>query len=367
MTELQDSLSRSERMQRLLDFNTSREEREPMPDKDKVSRRFLSVTLFMLLLALAVSVTPVADLDVIAHQSTTVVSEPEKQGMLVAGTPHGPIAIDGDANFSDTALLEGWDGDGSPESPYMIDGLDIDLGGGVGHCISISNTRVSFTISDCSFTGASDGAGIYLENVTNGELVNNACNNNSAGINLAASYSNTVFNNNCSSNGIGISLDESDSNTVANNNGGGIDLWFSDSNTVANNTCNRNRIGIILDGSDSNTVADNTCNSNDIGISLDESSYNTVAYNTCNITRIGIYLGYLCGWSNIVADNTCFGNTEHDTVDESELEELAHKQFLAQEFVWFLAGFGMILVASVITFAKLRGMEIHENQKERRE
>ncbi|MFX1472854.1 MAG: hypothetical protein ACFFBM_10155, partial [Promethearchaeota archaeon] len=25
------------------------------------------------------------------------------------------IAIDGDANFSDTALLEGWAGDGSPE------------------------------------------------------------------------------------------------------------------------------------------------------------------------------------------------------------------------------------------------------------
>ncbi|MHA2302672.1 MAG: hypothetical protein ACXACD_17130, partial [Candidatus Thorarchaeota archaeon] len=69
-------------------------------------------------------------------------------------TPHSNITIDGDANFSATALLEGWPGDGSPENPYIIDGLDIDLGGGVGHCISISNTRVNFTISNCTLTGA---------------------------------------------------------------------------------------------------------------------------------------------------------------------------------------------------------------------
>ncbi|MCK5239872.1 MAG: hypothetical protein KAR33_10015, partial [Candidatus Thorarchaeota archaeon] len=82
---------------------------------DRVSSCFLLLTLFMFLLTLATNVTPVADLEGIAAQSTTVVSEPEERGMLVAGTPHGPIAIDGDASFSDTALLEGWPGDGSPE------------------------------------------------------------------------------------------------------------------------------------------------------------------------------------------------------------------------------------------------------------
>ena len=124
-----------------------------MPDRNKVSSCVLSLTLFMFMLALAASVTPVADLDEIPHRSTTVVSEPERRGMLGAGTPHGPIAIDGDANFSDKALLEGWNGDGSPENPYLVDGYDIDLSGEVGHCISISNTRVSFTISNCNLTG----------------------------------------------------------------------------------------------------------------------------------------------------------------------------------------------------------------------
>ncbi|MHA1958903.1 MAG: hypothetical protein ACW99U_01650 [Candidatus Thorarchaeota archaeon] len=61
-------------------------------------------------------------------------------------TPEGAITIVGDANFHDTALLEGWPGDGSPENPYIIDGLDINLGGGEGHGISISHTRVSFII-----------------------------------------------------------------------------------------------------------------------------------------------------------------------------------------------------------------------------
>ncbi|MHA2058964.1 MAG: right-handed parallel beta-helix repeat-containing protein, partial [Candidatus Thorarchaeota archaeon] len=121
------------------------------------------------------------------------------------GTPHGAITIDGDANFSDTALLEGWPGDGSPENPYIIDGLDIDLDGNNGSCISISNTRVSFTISNCNLTGASgdSGTGIWLSNVTNGELVNNICNNNRIGISLGGSDSNTVANNTCNSNSDG--------------------------------------------------------------------------------------------------------------------------------------------------------------------
>jgi parallel beta-helix repeat protein len=288
-------------------------------------------------------------------------------------TPHGAIAIDGDANFSDTALLEGWPGDGSPENPFIIDGLDIDLGGGFGSCIAISNTRVSFTISNCNLTGAggrgawpvSTEAGIYLENVTNGELVNNICSSNGRGINLIESDSNTVVNNNCSSNHWpGINLGSSHSNTVVNNtcnsNGCGISLRESDSNTVENNTCTSNtHQGIHLGNSNSNTVANNTCNNNGWGISLRESDSNTVASNTCNNNRIGIYL--LDSGSNTVENNTCLGNTEYDIVEESYEGEFAAKEYMAKQFVWFLAGCGMILVVSVVAFVQFRRMEMHEN------
>ncbi|MHA2302982.1 MAG: right-handed parallel beta-helix repeat-containing protein, partial [Candidatus Thorarchaeota archaeon] len=323
MTQLQDSLSWSGRVQRLLDFNTGREEREPMLGRDRVSHGILSLMLFMFLLALATNVTPVTDLEGIAHQSTTAVSKPERRGVLVSGTPHGAIAIDGDANFSDTALLEGWEGDGSPENPYLIDGLDIDLGGEVGHCISISNTRVSFTISNCNLTGAGHlgsyrgyygGTGIYLENVTNGELVNNICtNNNFGGIYVEDSDYNTVVNNTCSSNDHnGISLVGSDSNTVANNtcnsNDVGIRVRHSDSNTVANNICNSNtESGIYLDSSHDNIVVNNTCNNNGIyGIHLYRSDSNTVANNTCNSNEFeGINIEYSS--SNIITNNTLNG------------------------------------------------------------
>jgi len=52
------------------------------------------------------------------------VPPPRDDGEPVVETPYGFITIDGDANFSDTALLEGWPGDGTPENPYIIDGLD---------------------------------------------------------------------------------------------------------------------------------------------------------------------------------------------------------------------------------------------------
>ncbi|MFW9811989.1 MAG: DUF1565 domain-containing protein, partial [Candidatus Thorarchaeota archaeon] len=112
---------------------------------------------------------------------------------------HDPITIDGNANFLNTALLEGWPGDGSPENPFIIDRLEIDLGGAHDRCISISNTRVSFIISNCNLTGAYYG--ISLENVTNAKLVNNTCSSNTiVGIELRDSYLNTIVNNICSNN-----------------------------------------------------------------------------------------------------------------------------------------------------------------------
>ncbi|MFW9768181.1 MAG: right-handed parallel beta-helix repeat-containing protein [Candidatus Thorarchaeota archaeon] len=300
-------------------------------------------------------------------------------------TPHATITIDGDANFSNRALLEGWPGDGSPEHPFVIDGFEINKGGETGPCVWIRNTRVSFTISNCNITGASSasgwlnftfshwGGGIILENVTNGELVNNTCNsnnewgillfnsksitvsnnicnNNKYGIILYAYYeynvfntvinnrcfnntefgiflsvgfsgfqcNNTIFNNTCTLNGkSGIHLNYlSYYNTVANNtcnsNGiNGISLESSYLNTIANNTCNSNGSnGIALENSDSNIVANNTCNSNEFrGIDLYRSDSNTVFDNICNSNTGGIYLGRSS--SNIIMNNICNNNEFH--------------------------------------------------------
>ncbi len=275
---------------------------------------------------------------------------------------YAAIAIDGDANFSDTALLEGWPGDGSPENPFIIDGLNIDSGGAIGHGISIINTRVNFIIRNCNLTGfwsthghtmCLNAAGIYMENVTNGELVNNTCNGNSYGIDLWDSYSNTLVNNTCNNSKTGISLEWSNSNTLVNNicsNNTDIGIYFYEScsnslvnnicsnntwngivlsditfnNTVVNNNCNNNRIGIIFYESKANTVADNTCNSNaKYGLFFYESHQNTVDSNTCTSNgKDGIRLSD--SDHNTVADNTCSRNNISISLEDSDSNTVAN-------------------------------------------
>ena len=266
---------------------------------------------------------------------------PRPQPIIIIDLPeddpiieYGFITIDGDTNFSDTALVEGWEGDGSPGNPFIIDRLHIDLGGEFGHCIMISNTRVSFTISNCNLAGANvthqgfgmgpllKGAGIHLLNVSNGELINNICNNNTGrGIVLEDSTYNTLANNTCNYNEIGICLDSSDSNTLVNNTcisneWDGIQLgnyWEgSDHNTLANNTCNNNGCeGIDLAGSNHTTVVHNTCNNNDVGFFIDFSFHNTMANNTCTNNACGIII--YCGNHNTVIGNTCTNMLQSST------------------------------------------------------
>jgi parallel beta-helix repeat protein len=296
---------------------------------DRVSRRVLSLMLLTFLLTLM----PIADLGGIAARPTMVVSEPEKQELLLTGTPHAPITIDGDANFSATALLEGWPGNGSPENPYIIEGLDINPGGGLDYLISITNTRVRFIIRNCNLIGTIEHGlystiwGIRLENVVNGKLVKNTCNNNSIGIDLFYADSNTVTNNICISNGeSGISLD-----------------YYSHSNTVFNNTCTSNgESGIYLVVSSSNIVENNLCNNNmQYGIYLEYSHRNTVTNNICNNNSIGIYLEG--SNSNTVTRNTCLSNTEHDIYLVDSDSNTVSNNITGLEFVVLLLG-GVLLL-----------------------
>ncbi len=162
---------------------------------------------FVLFLGL---VTPIADLDDNNLHPTMNGSELVRN-VIISGTPHAPIVIDGDANFTLTASNEGWIGDGSSGNPFIINGLDIDRDGSAGHCINISNTQVNFTISNCNLTGANvdSGAGIYLDNVKNARIVDNICQQNTHGVFIQGRGSKncTLTNNTCTKNSVsGIQL-----------------------------------------------------------------------------------------------------------------------------------------------------------------
>ncbi|MFX1560889.1 MAG: NosD domain-containing protein, partial [Promethearchaeota archaeon] len=257
-------------------------------------------------------------------------------------TEHDAIAIDGDADFAATALLEGWPGDGSSENPYIIDGLNIDIDDNDMYCISITNTQVSFIISNCSFTGAIThfiersptwhwGVGIFLENVINCKLVKNIIDSDAYGIAAVNLNSSTITDNICygSSHDRSIKLENSTYNTIANNTCNdnqyqGIELFNSRRNIVVNNTCNGNiEDGIYLHRSDANTITDNTCNSNELGgITLLLSDANIVENNTCNYNEgeAGIRLEF--SNYNAVSDNTCNNNEWGINLHESKGNEL---------------------------------------------
>ncbi|MFX1415446.1 MAG: right-handed parallel beta-helix repeat-containing protein, partial [Promethearchaeota archaeon] len=286
-----------------------------MRRKNGVSWIVISLVMILVLWSLVpISVSTSAEC-----LSTPARSKPEKP-LTPAGTPHSPIIIDGDANFSATALLEDWSGDGSSESPFIIDGLDIDRGGGAGPSVNISNTRVNFTVINCNLTGASASAGIYLNNVSYGFLFNNTCSSNRYGIYLIDSSHNVLANNTCTPNGdVGIYMYDSDFNTVTDNNcddnaNYGIVLYYCDSNLLSRNLCSDNRYdGIHARYAVSNTFANNTCNLNrDNGIRIYyDSSGNTISNNTCNSnTDSGIFIDndYKLWLSAVIIDNTCSDN-----------------------------------------------------------
>jgi parallel beta-helix repeat protein len=199
-----------------------------------------------------------------------------------------PILIYGDSEFVPANGVT--KGSGTASDPYIIEGWAIDASTADGICIS--NTTKYFIIRNVFVhDGGSDYFyGIYLSNVTNGQVLNVNTTRNSVGIALDSfSLNNVVSGNNVT------------------NNDWGIYIWSSNGTTVSGNEVTHNCIGngISLDSSSDNTVSGNeVAYSGDIGVYLvDSSSCNTISGNTITSNNRGIMLDTS---SN---DNAVFGNT----------------------------------------------------------
>ena len=158
--------------------------------------------------------------------------------IIIQNEFHPPLFINGNNEFYLTAIKEGWKGNGSFSSPYIIDSLTITYYYG-RLLIDIQNTNVYFKISNCVLTLGFHG--IFLKNVTNGIITNNLISNNTHGIFLIESNNNTLV-----------------GNTIISNENNGIHLIFSENNTLISNTLiNNGNIGIYLEASIYNSVLDN--------------------------------------------------------------------------------------------------------------
>ncbi len=69
---------------------------------------------------------------------------------------HSTIRIDNSSHLAEMVLLEGWEGNGTKEDPYIIKGLEID-GNSSSYCIYIRYTQEHLIIEDCRLFNGSLG------------------------------------------------------------------------------------------------------------------------------------------------------------------------------------------------------------------
>lgn len=212
-------------------------------------------------------------------------------GVLTASAlePHPVISIDGNSAFATMAASEGWSGDGTAASPYVISGYVIDAAGG-GSCILIQNTDLHFTIQDCQLMNAAaisypsaPGAGVALVNVHNGRVSGVQVDSSEIGVALIRSDNAVVDNCSFMVSGIGVLLDGAEDCLVeesAFDGGlGGISLISTVNVRIANNTLTNHGYGISVNGSTNSIVADNVCSYSTDGIVVNASSGSDIIAN----------------------------------------------------------------------------------------
>ena len=140
-------------------------------------------------------------------------------------------------------------------------------------------------ISGFTVEGATDSAGIHLDNADYCNISNNNCSNNWVGICLGSSNNNSISNNICSNNVVnGIRLyssshNNSISNNICSNNIYGIFLGDSKNNSISNNICSNKGYGVGIHYSKDNSISNNKYSNNSYGIELWKSNNNHIYLN----------------------------------------------------------------------------------------
>ena len=176
-------------------------------------------TIFLFLILIQGSL--IISLDKLIQNNAKIENEKQKFDQLKNSMYNvSPIIINGNGGWASIAISESWCyGSGIINNPYIIENITID-GQGSGSCIEIKNSNVYFIIRNCTVYNSSLGfgldlhAGIRLEDVSNGKLINNtSTNNNRNGISLIYSNNIVIANNTISYNdGFGISCGDTNTN-----------------------------------------------------------------------------------------------------------------------------------------------------------
>jgi len=176
---------------------------------------------------------------------------------MPAQTPHPAIEIHGDSDFASQASIEGWSGNGSETSPYVIQGLNITSTDYV-ECIHIESVSVFFEITDCWMTSIREYSScVYLVEVSNALVEFCTISSRADGLMLGRVHDSVFQNNDVYSGRTAVLLWETMNCSFVNNafNNGGVSFWPMDEtelqNEFLNNTVREGKLGYFLNVTDS--------------------------------------------------------------------------------------------------------------------
>ncbi len=223
-----------------------------------------------------------------------------------AYTTHATISITSNSSFKigENGVTSG---SGTASDPWIIENWVISASSTSG--IGISNTTAYFIIRNCLVeNGEGDYAGIALNNVINGRIENNTCENNHYGIGLSSSSNDNLTGNTCSNNTYGIYLGDSSSNILTGNviSNNSYDIYNTGTtNTYSSNQFNHNITSKMLTFSETartknvndnvsfsvlaytlDSTLENVLHENDTVVSTD--SHDWVMVKQYSITRAGL-------------------------------------------------------------------------------
>jgi parallel beta-helix repeat protein len=306
----------------------------------KHARTAISILfLFVTPLLLSGIIVPV-DLEA----ETTLTQTPIKV-ILPSYEDRGPIIALNDTAMDYYASLLSWDGDGSPDTPYIIDGYNITDD---GDCINIEDTTRAFEIRNCyiSSWSGNHGNGIIFDNVTQAGVFDTVIEGKSdaaitfvtpavvfdnvtvhgcsMGLQFVMSHGGTITGCHIYENfGDGIDLYDCNNTLIAENEihdsvvGYGVYMSFSHHTNIINNHVSYcEASGLFLTDSHYATIEGNDIHDNSFftgpmcGINLDNAAHASIVGNEIyNNERNGIHISDT-DWANIV-DNEIYNNSDH--------------------------------------------------------
>jgi parallel beta-helix repeat protein len=224
-------------------------------------------------------------------------------------SPHSPITITSDASFA----AQGWPGEGSAESPYIIEDLVIATS---GTCITIANTNAHFIIRNCTLlsTVTGTGYGVYFSHVNNGAVENCSISLFHMGIWQSMSNNCSLVNNTLAAcDYIGIYVYAGNNCTLNYNKVNdcesyGLYIYVIEFSTIAqNHISNSGQMGIVLLSSQNIICASNTItDSSRFGLYLSSCANLTLANNVLENGGFGI-AGDMQYWIHDFSGNSVNG------------------------------------------------------------